>query len=116
MDRGLASPARRRGRRNSPQNFMGDIYTDTFWERAAFLANRPQKWCEKCGVKDGENISKLDQPKRKTIAAVRVALRESGNLSAANLGLFCTRCRRGPREIVVKPELIAKLTHDLFPR
>jgi hypothetical protein len=74
-------------------------YTPEFWDYANALANDALKQCEQCYVTNGEDITQAKHPKRKTRAVVRVALRVPGVIDPSNLGLFCTRCRRGKYQV-----------------
>lgn len=73
-----------------------------FWFRAIELTMQRGKTCEQCLVANGEDISGALQPKKKTYAVVRVALRIPDIIDRSNLGLFCTKCRRGKYQVKTK--------------
>jgi hypothetical protein len=81
---------------------MTEGYTAKFWLRALELANKGVKVCEECSTVNGEDITRSLHPKRKVYAVVRVAFRKPDMIHASNLGLFCTRCRRGKYELKEK--------------
>ena len=83
-----------------------DQYTDAFWDRALYLADYAPKQCESCYVMNGEDITQAERPKRKAHAVVRVALRVPGIIDTDNLGLFCTRCRRGNYKVKARDETL----------
>lgn len=92
-------------------------YTAAFWTRAAMLQNAKLKMCEKCYAKDGEETMPSftrKNPKRRTFVVVRVALRIGRRIHPDNLGLFCTKCRRGGIRKSPKPQP-AELMDGLFP-
>ena len=76
-------------------------YTDEFWRKAFELQDQKVKSCEKCFVKNGEERTKPLEKGRKSVrrtwAVVRPALRVGKWIHPSNLGLFCTKCRRGDR-------------------
>lgn len=89
-------------------------YTPEFWARAIELAIKSPKFCEQCIRKNGADISRGENPKHKTILEVRVALRKPDVLDRTNLGLFCTKCRRGKYEVKAKRSDIEALIYPLF--
>lgn len=93
---------------------MPEGYTQEFWFRAIELAMYSPKRCEQCFVLNGEEITRAIRPKKRTYAVVRVALRKGKTIDRSNLGLFCTKCRRGDREVKTSREAIEKLILPLF--
>jgi hypothetical protein len=89
-------------------------YTDEFWLRAIELTMSRPRTCEQCFVANGEEITRALCPKNKTYAVVRVALRKPGIIDRSNLGLFCTKCRRGKYEVKTKRADLEKLILPLF--
>jgi hypothetical protein len=90
------------------------MHSQQFWDEAKRLTSTTPKRCEMCCVADGDDISKGPRPKRTTHAVVRLALRQGAEITAGNLGLFCTRCRPEPRSSRKLTQLDALLQKSLF--
>lgn len=90
------------------------VYSPEFWARAIELTLLCPKRCEECFVNNGEDISRTDHPKRRLFAVVRVALRKPDIIDRTNLGLFCTKCRRGKYQVRAKREDLEKMILPLF--
>ena len=88
-------------------------YTPEFWLRAIELQLRLDKVCEKCNRQDG--WIPMDDKKKHVPLKVIVGLRFGETPYTANLGLFCTRCRRGKYQVKIKKSELDKLILPLFP-
>jgi hypothetical protein len=90
---------------------LKDGYTPQFWHRAIELAMADPKKCESCHRPEGwrDRGAKKSAP-----LAVRVAIRHGKDLFPGNLGLFCSRCRRGQYQIKTTRSELEKLIMPLF--
>ena len=91
-------------------------YTAEFWIRAIELATQQPKQCEQCHRPNGWV---KDDSKRKNKAKpllVRPALRIGNGIYQANLGLFCTNCRRGKQVPKMSKAELDALILPLFPQ
>lgn len=94
-----------------------DGYTAEFWARVEELMQRKPRQCERCFRLHGEESTRVTEkkkPKRRSFVQVRVALRIGRHVHPDNLGLFCTKCKRGAyvRRLAPKP---SELMEPLFP-
>jgi hypothetical protein len=98
-------------------------YTESFYEKMNKLVDTPHGYhcCRQCGATDGDfyrygpkNPEKEGDPKGKTKAIVRLALIDPKGPpnDARNIGYYCTRCRKGPKE----NKRISKEERDKLPQ
>ncbi len=91
-------------------------YTPEFWKRAIELQMQPDKCCEKCKMANGWiPTDPIGRPLKKHIPLrVVVGLRTGDKAFVSNLGLFCTRCRKGKYQVKMKKADLDKLILPLF--
>jgi hypothetical protein len=71
------------------------VYSAEFFATIEKKLDRHPRRCRGCGAIDGEPVHAKTGRKRKVPAVVRLALIDPGGPpnAAANVDLFCTRCR-----------------------
>ena len=71
------------------------VYTPEFYTYIEKLLDRNPHSCRGCGVVDGESVYERNGCRKKVPAIVRFALIDPDGPpnSAANVDLYCTRCR-----------------------
>ncbi len=88
-------------------------YTAAYWRRAINLVESPVHKCEDCGQIHGQ--FRITGTKHRVIVRVTLDDPTQDPSDPANIGLFCTDCRKVPKATKLTGKQISDLIGLLFP-